>query len=244
MRDLRFNVLITTQVFVVTALCILSTVGSVRGESNFSYRVSPAGSPLKIETVSYAPRPSYPVVAKERQLEGIGLVEVRIGASGAPETVRVLKSTGYEILDQAALEGFKRWRFKTHSVNVIRLPVQYRMELGSVRWGSRDDLKDVGDADGVVLVAHSNPKSLMLVAPRPVKSPEAARRHLAGSGVFSLEIDRNSGAVTSVKVTKTTGERLLDDSAIRTLQTWRCKPGTISKTTIPITFTPTDNTAR
>jgi TonB family protein len=244
MLNLRFDVSTKRLVFALTSLCVFSSLGSVRGDSNFFYRVSPANTPLKIEAVYYAPRPDYPLMAKQRHLEGSALVQVSIGTTGIPESVKILKTTGYEILDRAAIEGLRRWRFHPHSVRLVRIPVQYRMELGSARWGSRDDLEDVGDADSVVLVAYSDPKALMLTAPRPTKLHEASQQHLAGSGVFSVEIDRSSGTVTSVAVKKSTGERLLDDSAIRGLQKWRCKPGTISKTTIPITFTPNDDTAR
>ena len=45
--------------------------GSARDPSNFFYRVSPAGTALKIEPVYYAPKPAYPdkaikIISRER----------------------------------------------------------------------------------------------------------------------------------------------------------------------------------
>ena len=93
-------------------------------------------------------------------------------------------------------------------------------------------------------VAGGKEKALALAAPRPIKSAEASRRHLSGSGVFVLEIDKASGKVASVKTQKSTGQPLLDASAIQALRQWRCKPGTVSRIKIPVTFTPTEDAAR
>ena len=144
----------TTLAVSLIVLCDFSAYGSASDPSNFFYRVSPANLPLKLEPVYYAPRPEYPLLAQKQHLEGTGLMEIHVKSNGSVESVRVLKTTGYGILDQAAIRGFGRWRFRPHSIRVVRMPVQYRMTLGSVRWGSRrSDLKDIGDADGVVIVA-------------------------------------------------------------------------------------------
>ena len=87
-------------------------------------------------------------------------------------------------------------------------------------------------------------KAVALAAPRPIKSSEASQRHLAGSGVFVLQVDNTSGKVTSVRVEKSTGQRLLDDCAVQAFQNWRCRPGTVSKIKIPVIFTATEDGAR
>jgi TonB family protein len=127
--------------------------GSARDPSNFFYRTSPHGEPLKLEPVYYAPRPQYPQSARKQHLEGTGIAEIRIKSDGSVASVKMLRSTGHKILDEAAIHGFLGWRFRPYSVNVVRVPIQYRMRLDSVRWGSRADLKNIGDSDGVVIVA-------------------------------------------------------------------------------------------
>jgi TonB family protein len=140
----------------VVGALILSSVplfGSARAHSNFFYRISPYGEPLKIEPVYYAPRPEYPQSATKQRLEGVGIAEIHINADGSVASVNMLRSTGHKILDEAALHGFLGWRFRPHSLNVVRVPIQYKMRLSSVRWGSRADLKNIGDCNGVVIVA-------------------------------------------------------------------------------------------
>ena len=52
-------------------------------------------------------------------------------------------------------------------------------------------------------------KAVALAAPRPIKSTEASQRHLAGDGVFVLQVDKASGKVTSIQTKKSTGQPLL-----------------------------------
>jgi TonB family protein len=61
---------------------------------------------LKLEPVYNAPRPSYSLVAQRQHLEGTRLMEIHIKPNGSVESVRVLKTTGYRILDQAAIADF------------------------------------------------------------------------------------------------------------------------------------------
>jgi len=143
----------TTLVVGALILSCVALFGSARDPSNFFYRVSPHGEPLKLEPVYYAPRPEYPQPARKQHLEGAGIAEIHINPDGSVVSVNMLRSTGHKILDEAAIHGFLGWRFRPHSVNVVRVPIQYRMRLSSVRWGSRADLKNMGDGDSVVIVA-------------------------------------------------------------------------------------------
>ena len=77
----------------------------------------------------------------------------------------------------------------------------------------------------------------MAYAPRPDKLPEAAREHLAGSGLFVINVDMASGKVKSVQIEKSTGHALLDRSAIQTFQKFRFRPGTVRRVVAPISFT-------
>lgn len=55
--------------------------------------------------------PIYPKMAIKRRQSGVVLVRVLLGPSGKIETSRVLKSSGFQLLDHAALESIKRWHF-------------------------------------------------------------------------------------------------------------------------------------
>jgi TonB family protein len=136
-----------------SAICVCICATQARA-SNVFYRISPAGSPLKIEAVLYAPAPEYPSQAINEHAEGSGVVEVTVQPDGIVASTKMVRSTGNRILDEAALSGFRRWRFRPHSVTPVRIPIQYRLHRATVHWGSRADLKTLGDADMVVRTAY------------------------------------------------------------------------------------------
>jgi TonB family protein len=139
----------------VFLLCWLSLHDTAGKPSNIFYRVSSPNTPLKLEPVLYAPHFEYPSAARKEHLEGSGLFEIHINPDGSVAAVRILETTGYDILDAAAIAGFRQWRFRPHTIPIVRMPVQYRIARSSVRWGSRSNLKNIGDGDGVVIVSES-----------------------------------------------------------------------------------------
>jgi protein TonB len=56
--------------------------------------------------------PNYPVEARRREVEGVVLLEAIVDREGRvePESVKVLESVA--LLDSAAVEAVKRWRFR------------------------------------------------------------------------------------------------------------------------------------
>jgi periplasmic protein TonB len=75
-------------------------------------------------------------------------------------------------------------------------------------------------------------------AVKPDYPLEARQRHMAGSGIVVLNVDRASGRVTSVTMAQSTGHKILDDAAIHTFSQWRFKPGvvTMGRVKIPISY--------
>lgn len=57
------------------------------------------------------PKPEYPAAAKQRGWEGTVRLRVKVSASGAAEQVDIQQSSGYDLLDDAALEAVRQWRF-------------------------------------------------------------------------------------------------------------------------------------
>jgi len=45
---------------------------------------------------------------------------------GNVEDVRVLKSTGYKVLDDAAIAALRQWRFKPHIIYKSTIPIEFR----------------------------------------------------------------------------------------------------------------------
>jgi protein TonB len=73
-------------------------------------------------------------------------------------------------------------------------------------------------------------------APKPEYPSEARTRHITGSGVCVVDVDPGSGNVTGASMAQSTGNPILDDSAVRTFRKWRFKPGTVSRVRIPVEF--------
>lgn len=58
------------------------------------------------------PLPQYPEMAQRRGQQGTVSLEVLVLSDGRVGDVRLLVSSGYKMLDQAALKAVKRWQFK------------------------------------------------------------------------------------------------------------------------------------
>lgn len=57
------------------------------------------------------PKPAYPPIAKRLKLQGVVVVSVFVNAKGLPERVKLEKSSGVPVLDEAALEAVRHWTF-------------------------------------------------------------------------------------------------------------------------------------
>jgi protein TonB len=60
----------------------------------------------------YIPPPRYPELARQRGWHGTVLLVVKIDASGRVTDVEVEESSGYQLLDAAAVGAVRRWRYK------------------------------------------------------------------------------------------------------------------------------------
>ena len=83
-----------------------------------------------------------------------------------------------------------------------------------------------------------NPKfqHLMIAAPEPEYPIEARRRYIEGTGTYYVWIRCETGVVTRVDIVHSTGSKLLDDAAVKSLWQWRARPNAISRIRVPITF--------
>ncbi len=74
------------------------------------------------------PRPEYPYEARRQKITGNGIVVMTIDfVSGRVTDVVMEESTGNLVLDNAAMTGFRRWRFKPGSVSKVRSPITFTM---------------------------------------------------------------------------------------------------------------------
>ncbi|MGC2306279.1 energy transducer TonB, partial [Candidatus Binatus sp.] len=70
--------------------------------------------PNSLAHADYAsnPPPIYPAVARRREQQGTVTVKVLVGADGSVERAEIADSSGFDALDDAALDTVRsRWRF-------------------------------------------------------------------------------------------------------------------------------------
>lgn len=57
------------------------------------------------------PRPNYPAMSRRMGEQGKVVLRVLIDAEGQPQEIEIKQSSGYERLDQQALQAVRQWRF-------------------------------------------------------------------------------------------------------------------------------------
>ena len=65
--------------------------------------------------------PIYPETARRAGWEGRVTVRVEVSADGLPMSVALQKSSGYGVLDQAALRAVKTWRFQPRTMGGVAM---------------------------------------------------------------------------------------------------------------------------
>ena len=89
-------------------------------DGNGAYRQSGerTGAPRMVSSIDYLngpPSPVYPPRAKSRKQEGRVIVRVQVDPGGQLKSVQLIKSSGFDLLDQTALDAVGKTRFKPQS---------------------------------------------------------------------------------------------------------------------------------
>ena len=79
------------------------------------------GGHVKYPTKVHHVAPVYPRIAQEARVDGLVILEAIIAADGRVQDVRVLRSK--PLLDQAAVDAVRQWRFTPTLLNGIPVPV-------------------------------------------------------------------------------------------------------------------------
>jgi len=80
------------------------------------------------------PSPSYPMVARRMGLQGRVVLNVEVLAGGVCGEINIQKSSGYALLDNAALQAVKSWRFMParqagHTIDKwFMIPIQFSLK--------------------------------------------------------------------------------------------------------------------
>jgi len=108
--------------------------GSGKGFGNGSEQGIDEGAMVLTQArYSETPTPLYPESARRNGREGRVLLRVLVDDQGRAKTVEVNTSSGSELLDRAAAEAIKRWRFYPARYgdqpveSWIRIPIEFRL---------------------------------------------------------------------------------------------------------------------
>ncbi|MEN0106271.1 MAG: TonB family protein [Pseudomonas sp.] len=82
-------------------------------------------------------QPQYPKVAQRRKQQGVVLVEVRLDERGQQRALQIVRSSGVESLDEAALEAVADWRFRPETLDGRAVPSRVQIPIEFALTASR-----------------------------------------------------------------------------------------------------------
>jgi TonB family protein len=168
----------------------------------------------------YAPRPQYPYEARARRQVGAGVAILAVDPNtGVVKKAEMAISTGHGVLDNAALEAFREWRFKPGTVSKVKIPIRFTMG-GSVT----TELIVMHKRDMDEMLAPFLGKNTVLNGPNPRYPMYPPWTDKQGDGKYELHVGK-SGKVEQVKMLKSSGDPTFDRVAVDTLRKWRLRRG-------------------
>lgn len=203
-------------------------------------------------------RPVYPPMAIAGKVQGTVILELAIDAEGAVTDAKILRPVA--LLDQAALEAVRQWRFTPTELNGQRVPVvmtvtvAFRLDENGnpiqPRIPTEADLADIAarleeakaqtwtEGDPPLRIGGNikEPKKLRDV--RPIYPEIALNARVQGIVIIEAQIDRD-GKVSNARVIRPVA--LLDDAAIDAVMQWEFEPTLLAGQPVPVIMTVTVN---
>ena len=178
--------------------------------------------------------PVYPQVARQARVEGIVILEVKADEQGNVVEARVLRSI--PILDQAAIDAVKQWKYeplvvdgKTRKV-IFTVTVRFMLKEG-------DKVKTLDKFAQGAIRAENDIKPPKLVKEVLPVYPEIARlAEVQGVVILGVKTGEE-GKVKDVIVLRSIP--LLDQAAIDAVRQWVYEPMIIDGKAVPVVFTVT-----
>jgi protein TonB len=90
--------------------------------------------PVSHSRYLHNPKPRYPSAARKRGMEGVVMINVRVGRDGQPLEALIHTSSGYGVLDRAALKAVRSWRFEaarrgnTRVEGEVLVPINFELK--------------------------------------------------------------------------------------------------------------------
>lgn len=178
--------------------------------------------------------PVYPEIARKAGVQGAVILEVKSDEQGTIVGVRILRSI--PLLDQAAIEAVKQWKYEPLVLDGKPRQVIFTVTVNFM-------LKDGGEAKAFDTFTRGAVKAEGEVQPpEQIKHvfplyPEAARQAgVQGTVILGVKADE-AGRVVDVMVLRSIP--LLDQAAIDAVKQWAYKPKVIDGNAVTVVFTVT-----
>lgn len=84
---------------------------------------------LRPNFISPPPPPRYPSQARRRNQQGVVRVEVRLDERGKQLKLTLVRSSGVQSLDQAALDAVTQWRFRPEVIDGRAVPSRVEIPI-------------------------------------------------------------------------------------------------------------------
>jgi periplasmic protein TonB len=82
------------------------------------------------------PHPVYPSAARQRHQQGLVIVMAEVSTQGHVEKMKLKQSSGFELLDAAAMKAVRKWEFEPARVgdqvlvSQVEVPIQFQLSNG------------------------------------------------------------------------------------------------------------------
>ena len=174
-------------------------------------------------------------------LMGVGFyIESNINVAEIPEFINVKLTAGFEEVEIKKATKKKPELRKKETLIPVKKKIKKQKSAESFIQPQQVK-KITKQADKATTFVAADSKPYILKNPKPVYPAKARRRGMQGVVILSVDVNEK-GYVESVNVSKTSGYRLLDRSALSSVANWRFVPAkrgekyVASKIEIPIRF--------
>lgn len=87
------------------------TAAASVASSNIASEATVAMSRKAEPDYAYNPPPEYPKLLRDNNITGTVIIKVQVQANGLPQTVLIQQSSGYQLMDNAAVKAVQKWKF-------------------------------------------------------------------------------------------------------------------------------------
>lgn len=171
-------------------------------------------TPRKIKHVN----PVYPEIARQARVSGVVIAEIRIGTDGSVEEAHILRSI--PLLDQAALDAVRQWRFTPTLMNGQAVPVMLTVTV-NFQPDAAGGPPAAAPIEQAVEVAPERPGPRVIKDVKPRYPQEGLEAKTSGTVEVAVTVGTD-GKVSAARVLR--GIPMFDQAALDAAYQWEFEP--------------------